>query len=125
MSSSLLPKSGVLRTVHQTPSLLQGAEPAFALQHWELVLKPQNLEEKEPLGSAFNFTSRILRSTSDNFHPIFLLNMGFKKCLSRYWSCSMRLLFCVFAVFKMDPRFPVSTENIFLNPRWILETAEC
>lgn len=35
MSSSLFPKSGVLRTVHQTPSLLQGDKPAFARQHWE------------------------------------------------------------------------------------------
>lgn len=48
MSSSLFPKSGGLRTVYQTP-LLQGDEPAFALQHWELVPMLQNLKEKEPI----------------------------------------------------------------------------
>lgn len=46
MSSSLFPNledgviySSDLKIVHQTPSLLQGEEPAFAMQLWELVPK--------------------------------------------------------------------------------------
>lgn len=125
MPSDLFPKSGGWSNwLHSSQNC--SSNPLLYLRerslHWLCSLgswsKACSVWQKRSWLTAvvFHFASRILRSTSDKFCSIFLLNMGFMKCLGRHWSCSVRLLFSVFAVFKMNLQFSVSTENIFHNP---------